>query len=118
MIFIQEPDFGACLSHDGNIANNVNGNASAKAKPNIPTAGAAMSPEVAKSTNRKPMIGPVQENDTSERVNAMRKIDNSPLVLEALLSTLLAHDDGNAISNHPKKDSANTTSRRQKNMLK
>ena len=118
MVFIHEPDFGACFNHDGNIAKRVNGRARAMANPNIPTAGATMFPDVAKSTSRKRMIGPVHENDTRARVNAIRNMEISPLVLDAFASTLFAQLDGSDISNHPKKDSANTMSNRQNSMLK
>ena len=46
------------FNQDGNMANRVNGNASAMAKPNIPMAGAITLPVVETSTNKKPMIGP------------------------------------------------------------
>ena len=117
MVFIQEPERGADLSNDGNMANNVNGNANANAKPNIPTAGLIQLPEVTVSTNSKPMIGAVQENDTKTRVNAMRKIEIKPVALEALVSTEFAQLSGNLISNHPKNDNANTTNSKNKKML-
>ena len=117
MVFIQEPERGADLSNDGNMANNVNGKAKANAKPNIPTAGLIQLPEVTVSTNSKPMIGAVQENDTNTRVNAMRKIEIKPVALEALVSTEFAQLSGNLISNHPKNDNANTTNSKNKKML-
>ena len=43
-----------------------------------------MLPVVETSTKRKPMIGPVQENDTSDRVNAIRKMLNKPPAFSAL----------------------------------
>ena len=64
------------------------------------------------------MMGPVQENDTSERVKAIRKMLSTPLVDDALLSTALPHLSGRRISNHPKNERAKTTSNKQKNMLK
>ena len=100
------------------MANRVNGNASAMAKPNIPMAGAITLPVVETSTNKKPMIGPVHENETKDRVNAIRKILNKPLVCSALLSTALLHFEGRVSSNAPKKEAANTISIKQKNMLK
>ena len=60
---------------------------------------------------------PVQENDTRVRVKAMRKMLSKPLVSEALLSTLLVHDEGRVSSNQPKNERANTTSNRQNRML-
>ena len=117
MVFIQEPDFGACFSHVGNRAKSVKGKARAIAKPSIPSAGPRMLPCVLTSTSRKPMIGPVQEKLTRVRVNAIRKMESRPLVLPALESTLFAQLSGNLISNHPKKLSAKTTSRRKKKIL-
>ena len=118
MVFIHPPDFGAFFSHVGNMAKSVKGNARARANPNIPMAGPMILPLVVSSTSRKPMMGPVQEKLTNERVKAMRKIERSPLVLLALLSTLFVHEEGKVSSNQPKKLSANTTSSRQKKMLK
>ena len=63
-------------------------------------------------------MGPVHENDTNVRVKAIRKILSMPLVFSDFMSILLLHDDGNVISNAPKNDAANTTSRRQKKILK
>ena len=63
------------------------------------------------------MIGPVQENDTNERVNAIKKMLNKPLVCSALLSTALLHFDGRVISNAPKKEAANTTNIKKNKML-
>lgn len=63
-------------------------------------------------------MGPVQEKETSDRVNAIKKMLIKPLVVSALLSTALLHLEGNVISKAPKKDAANTTSIRQKKILK
>ena len=63
------------------------------------------------------MMGAVHEKDTRARVKAMRKMDISPVALEALVSTELAHPSGSFISNHPKKDRAKTTSNRKRKML-
>ena len=117
MTFIQPPDFGIDFSQDGNRANSVNGNAKAIAKPSIPIAGAITLPVVDTCTSKKPIIGPVQEKDTSESVNAIRKILSKPLVASALLSTALLHLEGSVSSKAPKKEAANTTSIRQKRIL-
>ncbi len=60
------------------------------------------------------MIGPVQENDTSTSVNAMKKMLIRPVVRSALLSTPLLQREGSLMSNAPKNDMANT-SRSRKN---
>ena len=117
MTFIQPPDFGIDFSQDGNRANSVNGNAKAIAKPSIPIAGATTLPVVDTCTSKKPIIGPVQEKDTSESVNAIRKILSKPLVASALLSTALLHLEGSVSSKAPKKEAANTTSIKQKRIL-
>ena len=62
------------------------------------------------------MIGPVQEKLTNASVKAINKIEISPPVAEALLSTELAQLLGKAISNQPKNDKAKTMSNRQKKM--
>ena len=116
-VFIHDPDFGACFSHEGNRAKRVKGSASATANPNIPSAGASQLPLVVVSTSNRPMMGAVHENDTNTRVKAMKKMLMRPLVFEALVSTLLAQLSGSLISNHPKKERANTTSNRNRKML-
>ena len=63
------------------------------------------------------MIGAVQEKLTSTRVNAIRKMEIKPVVLEALLSTAFPQLSGNLISNHPKKENANTAKSRKRMML-
>ena len=99
------------------MAKRVKGKAKAMAKPNIPIVGARILPDVDTSTNRKPIIGPVQEKETKARVKAIRKMLNKPVVDSALLSTALLHEEGNVISKAPKKLAANTSNIRQKKML-
>ena len=117
MRFIQAPLFGVRFINEGNMAKSEKGTASANAKPSIPIAGASRAPEVTVCTNNRPTIGAVHEKLTRTRVKAMRKIDSNPVVLLALVSTLLAQLSGNFISNQPKKLSANTTSSAKRNML-
>ena len=96
----QPPDFGNDFSHCGNIANKVKGKANAIPKPNKPT-----NKEEPPTTNNVPMIGPVHENDTKAKVNAIKKIPKFPPLLDKL-SVLFAQDDGNVISKTPKNDMA------------
>ena len=117
MTFIHPPDLGADLSSEGNIANRVNGIASAMANPSMPIVGAMMLPWVDTATRSSPMMGPVHENETSVRVNAMRNMLSSPLADSDLRSILLLHDEGRVISKAPKNDAAKTTRSRQKKML-
>ena len=63
------------------------------------------------------MIGPVQENDTSARVNAMKNMLTRPDVLSALESTVFDHREGSFISNPPRNDMPKITSSRKKAML-
>ena len=109
---------GIDLSHEGKRAKSVKGSARARAKPSMPRAGATTLPDVETSTSRKPTMGPVQEKETSDRVKAIRKMLSSPLVASALLSTALLQLEGSVISKAPRKEAANTTSIRQKRMLK
>ena len=106
---IQSPDFGACLSHSGNIANSENGRASAIAKPNIPIVGAKRLRPAA-STSNVPMIGPVQEKLTMTSVKAINRILRKPPVERALLSSAVDQLSGSVISKSPKNESAKTTS--------
>ena len=110
--FNHPPDFGNVFNHPGNIANNINGKANALENPSIPTIG-AIPPFEAASTNKVPIIGPVQENETIAKAKAINSIPTIP-PLSACLSTLLAHELGNIISKAPKKDKAKTTNRTKK----
>ena len=63
------------------------------------------------------MIGPVHENDTKARVNAIRKMLRIPVVLPAFSSTLFVHDEGSLISKPPRNDAPKTSNIRKKNTL-
>ena len=102
-LFIQAPLF-IFFIRDGNIARIVNGRANAIEKASIVTIGVQNSPWV-DLIRTEPTIGPVQENDTSTRVSAMKKMPASPFLSE-FLSLLLTSDEGSVISKAPKKDAA------------
>jgi hypothetical protein len=55
------------------MAKSIKGKAKADENPSIPIIG-AIPPLEADSTKRVPTIGPVQENDTNAKVNAIKKI--------------------------------------------
>ena len=74
--FIHPPERGSELSHAGKAANKPKGNASAVEKPNITTVGPILL--VADSTIADPIMGPVQENETKARVNAIKKVPINP----------------------------------------
>ena len=76
MVFIHDPDFGTCLSHDGKRAKRVKGRASATANPSMPNAGASQLPLVVVSTRSRPIMGAVQEKDTSTSVKAIRRMES------------------------------------------
>src|SRR5690606_10615729 len=98
-------------------ANNTNGTAKAQEKPNIPIAGPKRSPRVAASTSNVPMIGPVQENDTTAKLADIKNNPTNPLLSE-LASILLTNELGRVISKAPKKDAANTSNIKKKKKLK
>src|SRR5690554_4770351 len=110
------PDCGREFIQPGKAANNPNGNASAREKPNIPTSGPEVPPTYAASTNKVPMIGPVQEKDTNANVKAIKNIPINP-PRSAFLSTLLMNELGSVISNAPKNEMANITSNKKKPTL-
>ena len=101
----------------GNMANSMNGRASAVENPSIPIAGPQRLPIEAASTSKVPIIGPVHEKDTNVRVNAMKNMDSRPVVRSAVASILFDHDAGSFMSKAPKNEMANTTRRRKKMML-
>src|SRR5579871_5207071 len=76
-VLSQPPDFGRDFNQFGKNANNVNGIANANPKANIPTIGFKNSPP-AEVTSKLPAIGPVQENETSTSVNAIKNTPSSP----------------------------------------
>ena len=88
------------------------------ANPSIPMAGPTRLPIVAASTSRVPMMGPVQEKETSARVKAMKKMLSRPVARSALASTELLHLEGRVMSNPPKNEMAKITSNRKNAMLK
>mgnify|MGYP007030619828 CR=1 FL=1 len=106
-VFNHPPDLGNEFIQPGNIANNIKGNAKADENPNIPIIG-AKPPLDAASTNNVPTIGPVQENETIAKANAIKRIPTNP-PLSACWSTLLAHEFGKTISNAPKNEAAKNT---------
>ena len=113
------PLFGMDCRRLGKIAKSVKGRASARAKPSIPIAGAKIPEEdVAACTSSVPMMGPVQEKETRDRVKAMKKMLSRPEAESAFWSILLVHDAGRTSSNAPKKEMAKKTSRRKKAILK
>ena len=64
------------------------------------------------------MIGPVQENETSTRVSAIKKIESRPVVELALASIAVLHEEGSVISKPPRNEAAKTTNRAKRKILK
>src|SRR5690554_2935015 len=96
------PDFGREFIQPGKAANKPKGNAKANEKPNIPTNG-AIPPREAASTNKVPIIGPVQEKETMASARAIKKMPMMP-PRSACLSTLFAQEFGSMISKAPKNE--------------
>ncbi len=90
--------------------------ARAMENPNIPIAGPNLSPFEAASTNNVPIIGPVQENETNDKLKAIKNKPTKP-PLSDLASILLTKELGKVISNAPKKDAANPTNNKKKMKL-
>ena len=74
----------------------------------MPIAGPVTSPLTAACTSRLPMIGPVHEKETNERVKAMKKMPINPPRSDARLEAF-SHLPGRVVSKAPKKETANTT---------
>src|SRR5690606_28001995 len=102
------PDLGISFRKEGNSANTTKGMANATEKPSMPIAGPSSEPFDTASTSKKPMIGPVQEKETSASVNAMKKMPFRPPRSD-LESTLLTNRDGRLISKPPRKEIAKTS---------
>src|SRR5205085_2092431 len=89
----QPPDFGKVFNRPGKNAKTVNGIANDKEKPNMPMMGLINAPP-ADDTRMLPTIGPVHENETSTKVNAIKKTPNSP-PFSACWSTEFTNEPGN-----------------------
>lgn len=109
------PLFGSFFSTEGKSAKRVNGRAKATEKASMVMIGVQNSPEV-DLMSTEPTIGPVQENETSTRVRARKKMPPIPFV-SAFESVLLTIHEGMVISNAPKNEAAKTMKTRKKMML-
>ena len=76
-VFIQPPDFGIFFKMPGKKAKRVKGMAIPSEKPNIPMMGFSREPPTELRATA-PAIGRVQENDTSTKVRAMKKMPMMP----------------------------------------
>jgi len=115
-VFNHPPDFAILLSKPGKNANNAKGNAIANENPRKPMMGPSLSFCCVTSTNKFPIKGAVHENDTNTNVRAIKKIPEKLLVL-AFESTLLVQEEGNVISNAPKKDIPKTMNNKNTKIL-
>jgi hypothetical protein len=86
----------------GKIANNVNGIAKAREKPNIPMIGFKNAPWEA-AIKMDPASGPVQEKETKTKVKAIKNTPMNP-PLSDFASTKF---EGKTISNAPKNEIPN-----------
>ena len=75
--FNHPPDFGSEVNQLGKMANMVNKSANDNEKPNMATIGVKRS--VSMETNRVPIRGPVHENETSDKVNAIKNRPTKPV---------------------------------------
>ena len=118
-VFIHPPDFGSDFNQVGNTANKANGTPRAKPKPIIAElnckATADPEPEAERPVlaNAAPKTGPVQENETRAKVNAIKNMPSTPPISEAE-STLFNNLLGRRISKYPKNDIANTVNTKKK----
>ena len=103
--FSQLPFF-IFFRRDGNMARIVNGRAKATENASMVTIGVQNSPCV-DLIRTVPTIGPVQENDTSTSVRAMKNMPPRPFAFD-FESVLFDRLLGSSISNAPKNDAAKT----------
>ena len=107
-VLSQPPDLGILPKKLGTKAKNINGNANPNPKPNIAIDKIVAPPsEFNEVPKTNPNAGPIHENETIIKVNAIKKIPINPPLFEAL-SVLLLKPLGIVISNAPKKDIAKT----------
>ena len=91
-VFSHPPDLGNELKRFGKSANKAKGNASANPNPAIPDVNCMAPPSADNEpASKDPKIGPVQENETSASVSAIKKIPTifpAPALLSAPLLIL------------------------------
>ena len=92
---------------EGKNANNPKGSANPEENPSIAQKAPDVLPDVDAATSAFPTIGPVQEKETTTNANAIKKMPTNP-PLSPCASILFTNEDGNTISNAPKKDAAKT----------
>ena len=109
---IQLPDFGRLCSFWGKIASKVNGNEKAKEKESIPKIGLICKP-LADWTNILPTNGPVQEKETSTRVNAIKNTPIRPPSWDFLSKDVIIFE-GMVSSKNPIRESPKRTNSKKK----
>ena len=109
------PLLGSFLSIAGKNAKRVKGRAKATENASMVTIGLQNSPAV-DLMSTDPTMGPVQENDTSTSVRAMKKMPAKPFE-SALASVLFTIHEGIVISKAPKNEAAKTMNTRKKRMF-
>ena len=111
----QPPLLGSFLSIEGKNASSAKGSAKAMLKASIVTMGVQNSPCVL-LIRTVPTMGPVQLKLTSTSVSARKNTPRRPFRLLPS-SAFVVQDDGNVISNAPKKDAAKIMNITKKRML-
>ncbi len=111
----QPPLLGSFFSTDGKSAKSVKGSAKATEKASMVRIGVQNSPAV-DLMSTEPTMGPVQENDTSTRVSARKKMPPRPFV-SAFASLLFTSHEGIEISKAPKNEAAKSMKTRKKTTL-
>ena len=86
VVLSHPPDFGSDFIIFGNIAKRAKGRPRATPKPAIPAVSCQAPPSADNDPARRdPRIGPVQENDTIDKVRAMKKTPKIPPIPSPLL---------------------------------
>jgi hypothetical protein len=114
-VFSQLPELGRLFNHCGKIAKALKVKAKASENPIIPSTGINTCPEE-EAIKILPTNGPVQENDTRTKVNAIKKTPKRPPD-EDFLSTLVTKLLGILISKRPRNHRAKKTNMKKNTIL-
>ena len=93
VVFNHPPDFGRAFIIFGNIANKAKGNPKDTPNPAIPAVSCHAPPSAVKEpASNDPKIGPVHENETIAKVNAIKKMPIIPPAFSPLVVVLVQLD--------------------------
>src|ERR1035437_8936883 len=114
MVLSHPPDLGILFNQLGTMANKPKGSAKPNPKPKKPNKGPVG--ELVTKGSKLPIKIPVQENETIDKVVAIKKMPRKP-PLSLCVSILVSHELGSTIAKAPKKLIPKTSNIKKKKIL-